>query len=207
MRRLITIAMFCVFAAACGSTSTTSPTQTPTTTTPTPSTFTLSGQVTSTSGAAINGARVTIADGQNAGKSTTTDASGNYAIASLAVSGFTVNFSATNFFATAKSVTLTSNQTLSAQLTPTPLFTASGSGNTVFDMPTTVSRIHITGTYTGTFESNFIVTIGGRLVVNVIIGPYNGGSSVSDGIYLTTGGTVAITNTTNVSWTFTEVRP
>jgi hypothetical protein len=88
-----------------------------------------------------------------------------------------------------------------------PLFTANGSGNTVFDMPTTVTRIHIVGTYTGN-SSNFIVTIGGHLVVNDIIGTSAtfGSRTVSDGIYLTTGGVVAITNSLGVVWSFAEVR-
>jgi hypothetical protein len=42
-----------------------------------------------------------------------------------------------------------------------PPWTMSGTGNTVFDMPTRVSRVKITGTYTG-FSSNFIIRVGGR---------------------------------------------
>lgn len=86
----------------------------------------------------------------------------------------------------------------------TPLFTQSGVGNNVFNMPTTVTRIHIQGVFTG-FTSNFIVTIGGRLVVNDLVGSA-WTPPVSDGVYLTTGGVVAITNSGGVSWTFTEVR-
>lgn len=74
----------------------------------------------------------------------------------------------------------------------------------VFDMPTTVSRIRITGTYPGS-SSNFMVDIDGRSVVNEIIGTSEVPPS-SDGIYLTGGGVVAITNSSGVAWTFTEVR-
>jgi hypothetical protein len=74
----------------------------------------------------------------------------------------------------------------------------------VFDMPTTVARVRIVGTYTAR-GSNFIVKIGGRLVVNEIIGTA-WPSTVSDGIYLTTGGVVEITNSAGVVWAFTEVR-
>jgi len=87
---------------------------------------------------------------------------------------------------------------------PTPLFTRSGSGDTVFDMPTTVARVRITGTYTGT-SSNFIVRIAGALVVNELLGTSWGLTSF-EGTYLTSGGVVAITNSTGVAWTFTEVR-
>jgi hypothetical protein len=74
-------------------------------------------------------------------------------------------------------------------------------------MPTTVSRVHITGDYSGT-ESNFIADIGGQNVVNVIIGtntPFTIGTHY-DAIALTTGGVVSITNSNGVSWSFTEVR-
>jgi hypothetical protein len=92
-------------------------------------------------------------------------------------------------------------------LLPDVLFSVSGSGNTVFDLPTYITRIRIVGTYTGN-SSNFIVTIAGRLVVNEIIGTSSsfGGRTVSDGTYQTTGGVVAITNSAGVAWTFTEVR-
>jgi hypothetical protein len=50
------------------------------------------------------------------GKSTTTDASGNYGFTGLQQSGFTVNASATNYASQSKSVTLTSNQAVSFQL-------------------------------------------------------------------------------------------
>jgi hypothetical protein len=52
---------------------------------------------------------------------------------------------------------------------------------------------------------DFIVMIGGHLVVNDLVGTA-WGTTVSDGIYLTTGGVVAITNSSGVSWSFTEVR-
>jgi Bacterial Ig-like domain (group 1) len=93
--------------------------------------------------------------------------------------------------------------------TPTPvpptLFTKSGTGNDVFDMPTSVARVRITGTFTGT-SSNFIVRIGGDLVVNVIIGTSQGLATMTTGVYLTSGGVVAITNSDGVAWSFTEVR-
>lgn len=87
-----------------------------------------------------------------------------------------------------------------------PLFTNSGSGNTVFDIPTYITRMHITGTYPG-YSSNFIVTIAGRLIVNDLVGT-GWSSTVSDGTYLLPngGGVVSITSSQGVAWTFTEVR-
>lgn len=188
---------------ACGGSST-APTTQPPPPPPVATTFTLSGTVTSTSGAPIAGATVRIGDGPNSGRSTTTSAAGTYSLATLTASGFTASASATNFVSLGKGVNLTSSQTVDFQLAPTPLFTQSGEGNSVFDMPTTVSRVRIVGTYTGA-GSNFIVRIGGRLVVNEIIGT-RWPSTVSDGTYLTSGGTVEITNSAGVVWTFTEVR-
>ena len=86
----------------------------------------------------------------------------------------------------------------------TPLFTRSGTGNNVFDIPTTVQRIRIVGTFAGR-TSNFIVTIAGKLVVNDLVGT-DWNLTVDDGTYATSGGTVQITNSTGVAWTFTEVR-
>lgn len=89
--------------------------------------------------------------------------------------------------------------------TPRPLFTAAGSGDTVFDMPTTVSRVKITGDYPSR-SSNFIVKIGGRLIVNELIGTSWPNGPHFEGTYVTTGGVVEITNSSGVAWTFTEVR-
>ncbi len=85
-----------------------------------------------------------------------------------------------------------------------PLFTNSGTGNMVFTMPTSVSRIHIVGAYPGA-SSNFVVSIGGQNVINEMIGTSQT-PMVSDGVYLTTGGLVQITLSSGVAWTFTEVR-
>jgi hypothetical protein len=85
-------------------------------------------------------------------------------------------------------------------------WTKTGSGNSVFDMPTYVSRVRITGTYTG-YGSNFIVRIAGRTVVNEILGQTSIGIGPQyDGTHLTNGGTVEITNSSGVAWSFTQVR-
>jgi hypothetical protein len=85
-----------------------------------------------------------------------------------------------------------------------PIFTRVGSGDTVFDLPSYVTRIRITADYTA-FTSNFIVRIGGRLVVNELVGTaYN--QTHFDGTYAISGGTVEITNSSGVRWSFTEVR-
>jgi len=87
---------------------------------------------------------------------------------------------------------------------PNPIFVRSGVGNTVFDLPTYVGRIHIVGTYIGT-SSNFIVHIAGDHIVNDLLGT-EWPQTVSDGTYVTHGGVVEILSSTGVSWSFTEVR-
>lgn len=87
---------------------------------------------------------------------------------------------------------------------PAPLFTRTGVGDTVFDVPTSVRRILIQATYPGR-TTNFIVRIGGRLVVNELLGTAWPSSSF-EGTYVTTGGVAEITNSSGVTWTFTEVR-
>jgi len=89
--------------------------------------------------------------------------------------------------------------------TPTPaaLWTKSGAGNTVFDMPTYFPRVRIYGRWNGTTTSNFIVYIGGRLVVNEIL-RY---TTTYEGVHLTNGGgVVEIKDSSTITWTFTEER-
>jgi hypothetical protein len=122
-----------------------------------------------------------------------------------------VHFSPTAAISYNGTVTVQSDATSGANTTPISgsglrdLFRRSGSGDTVFDMPVDVARIHIVGTYNG-FSSNFIVKIGGRLIVNELLGT-GWGQTRYDGTLLTGGGgTVAITNSSGVSWSFEEVR-
>lgn len=85
------------------------------------------------------------------------------------------------------------------------LFTRSGTGNTVFDMPTDVARVRIIATYTQN-SSNFIVRIGGRLIVNELVGTF-WSQTRYDGTHLTNGGgVVEITNSSGVAWSFEEQR-
>jgi hypothetical protein len=203
MKRLIVLVA--LFAAGCGSSST-APTAPPVVTPPVAQTFTLNGTVTSTTGGPVSGALVRVVDGANAGKSTTTTSGGAYSLAGLAVAGQTVNASATNYVATSKGVSTTSNQTLDFQLAPTPIFTQSGVGDNVFSIPSTVSKVRIQGT-PSTACQNFVVKINGSLVVNVILGTCSvADTKTHDGTYLISGGTVQITISSGVSWNFTEVR-
>jgi hypothetical protein len=85
-----------------------------------------------------------------------------------------------------------------------PPWTSSGTGDTVFDMPTSVSRVKITGIYTG-YSSNFVVRIGGSLVVNELLGT-GWERTHFEGTCVTKGGVTEITKSSGVSWSFAEVR-
>jgi hypothetical protein len=88
--------------------------------------------------------------------------------------------------------------------TPAELFTKSGSGDTVFDIPARVTRIRIQGTFTGV-SSNFFVDIAGKSVVIETIGTSQNPVAFDATYLLTGGGTVEITSSSGVAWTFTEV--
>jgi len=94
--------------------------------------------------------------------------------------------------------------TLSFSLQTVDPWTTSGSGDNVFNIPTYISKIKIVANYGG-FSSNFIVRIAGSLIVNELIGT-GGGTTHFEGTYVTSGGQVQITNSSGVSWSFTEVR-
>lgn len=83
-------------------------------------------------------------------------------------------------------------------------FSRSGVGNTVFDLPAGITRLRIQGTWLRRDTSNFIVLIGGRLVVNEILRT----SITYDGTHLVPAGNgvVQIESSGAISWTFTEVR-
>lgn len=88
--------------------------------------------------------------------------------------------------------------------TPAPLWHLEGSGDNVFDMPTSVRRVKITGDYTKN-SSNFIIWISNRLVVNELIGT-GWGTTHFEGTYAVSGGQTEIKNSSGVAWTFAEVR-
>jgi len=88
-----------------------------------------------------------------------------------------------------------------------PPFKKTGTGSNVFDLPSNVSRVHITGDYGGSCE-NFVVKIAGKLIVNEILGS----CSIAigrhfDGTFLVTGGGVTeVTFSNGIAWAFEEVR-
>jgi hypothetical protein len=109
VRRLLALFPFLAFCVGCGGS--------PISPSSSVQTFTLSGRVTdSATGLGLVGAIVSVGDGVNTGRSSTTDGAGSYAIAGLQQSGFTLTASVANYRSASKAVTLTTDQTLSFQL-------------------------------------------------------------------------------------------
>ena len=91
-----------------------------------PATFTLSGGVSdAATSAPIGGATLSIVDSVNAGKSATTNATGNFVLTGLQQANFTIAVSASKYVSSGRSVALTSNQSIAFQLT-LMTFTVSG---------------------------------------------------------------------------------
>ena len=176
---------------------------------PTPApvvTGTLSGVITSAAGGGVGGAVVRIVDGPNAGRTATADGNGRYELTGLTLSGFTIEVTAPDHVGSSRGVTVspaTPTATANFTLLPSQLWTRSGSGNSVFDMPRHVTRVRIYGRWSGSGTSNFIVRVGGFTEVNAILrnrNPY-------EGVHIVTGGTVEIVSSENiVEWHFTEER-
>ena len=86
-----------------------------------------------------------------------------------------------------------------------PTYTRAGVGDDVFDVPFYVSRVRITGNYNAN-SSNFIMRIGGRTVINELLGTFWGQTAFSGNYLLESTGASTVTNSSGVSWTVTELR-
>lgn len=84
-----------------------------------------------------------------------------------------------------------------------PIFSKSGKGDTVFNIPAYVTRLRAQGHFVDTGStSNFAVRAGGSLIVNEILR-----NADYDGTHVVTGGAlIEIISSASIQWTFTEVR-
>lgn len=140
--------------------------------------------------------------------STTANTSGAYAFTGLTIGNANLSASASGYQEDRRGIYVDGANRLNFTVVA-PAWTARGTGNDVFQMPTYVTRVRITGQVsTLQFCQNFILRIAGRLVVNEILGSCSVASSGFNysGVHLTSGGTVEITNSNNVFWTLTEQR-
>lgn len=123
--RLAGVVVTC-FNIACGSNASPAAPSSGAATTPAPApavqpTWSLAGTVTETSpttSVAISGATVTIADGPDAGKNTTTAASGAFSFTGLKQAGFTVTAAKSGYASSSQGVTLDGNKSLTFRLAP-----------------------------------------------------------------------------------------
>lgn len=212
MKRLIPAVLVALATFACGSDSPSpnpggpSPVTTTSsvTTTSIPTIVSLAGTVSpSVGGARIAGAIVSVGDGPNAGKTTTTDGGGNYRFEGLTPGNANLSARAPGYEDQGRGVFIDGANRLDFALRPR-LWTRAGSGDTVFDMPTYINRVHIHGHWNGNNTSNFAVQIAGRLVVNVTLRDMP--NHDFDGTYVTSGGVVQITISSQIAWSFAEVR-
>lgn len=134
----------------------------------------------------------------------TTDGNGFFSIPGVAAGSVTMTVTAASYNRATETFTLPASDTR-RDIRIVPFWKANGVGNTVFDMPTSVTRVRIVGTYSAS-GSNFIVRVGGRLVVNEIIGTARTGGPRYEGIHAVVGGAVEITNSRDVIWSFEQVQ-
>jgi hypothetical protein len=180
-----------------------SPTPTPT---PTPTTVSLTGTVSAQSGGRISGATIRILDGVNANRTTTTNANGDYRFDGLTVGTGNLTANATGYEEGRGGTTMNGTNSLNFTLRSLTLWTQSGTGNNVFAIPSYVTRVRITGQFSG-FSSNFVVWCGTQLIVNELLGTGWGPTTYAGTHQISSPGCSArVENSTQVSWTFTEVR-
>ena len=167
----------------------------------------LTGTVTEESvGTPISGATITILDGANAGDTTSTSANGAYRFDRLSSGNANVSAEASGYLQRRRGTFIGGVTTLNFTLPRATAWSRTGQGNTVFDMPTYISRVQIVGTYSG-YCQNFVVYIADRLIVNEILGTCSIAIGPRyDGVHTTSGGVVETRISSGVSWSFTEVR-
>lgn len=83
-----------------------------------------------------------------------------------------------------------------------PIWTASGKGNQVFDMPAGITRLRVQGTWDRRSNSNFIMFVGGTLELNEILRE----TINYDGTHQVSGTRIEIVDSANIAWTITEIR-
>jgi hypothetical protein len=134
---------------------------------PVPATYSLSGRVFDRgTSVGLAGATVSIVDGPNAGKATTTDSLGHYSFAELQPSGlFNVTATVANYVPQTVSGTLTSNQTVMIGLRPQPAaVTLTGRvTDAETGRPIAGAVVYINGRYRGTADSAGDYVVSGLL--------------------------------------------
>ena len=206
MNKYVIVSAVLLTLTACGGKSPTAPT--PAAVTPPPpiaapppspppvATASVAGVVTdAVTGRALGGATARIGT-----QTASTDGNGYYSLGGITIGTVTLAITAPNYNSATQAFAITGDTRRDVRVTP--FWTASGIGNTVLDMPTYVSRVRITGRYDSN-STNFVVRIGGRLIVNELLGRA-WSSTTYNGLHLVSGGVTEITLSRDVTWTFAQ---
>lgn len=200
---LMVVIGFCVAGIGCGKDgSPTGPTPVPTVQ-PTRTRVTVFGVISKTSGGPAASVSVR-ATGPGPTVTTTTDGNGYYSLPGVTIGSVTLALGGTGYVARSESVAVSADTQHDMRIEAIPLYSRSGTGNDVFDMPRRQMRVRITGDYAGG-SSNFIVHIGPDHVVNEIIGT-SWPSTHYSGVHLVQGGLVEIVHSDGVRWSIQEMR-
>jgi hypothetical protein len=83
------------------------------------------------------------------------------------------------------------------------LFTANGTGDTVFNLPATVTRLRIQATHGGSAH-NFVVKVGAVTVVDTQVGTSVSPPSFDSTLSVPAGAKVEVLDSSGVNWSFTQ---
>ncbi len=183
-----------------------SPTPAPTPTPQPPPTVSLTGVVRAENGSVLVGATVRILDGANAGRSTRTGNSGGYRFDGLTSENANLSAVASRYDESRSGLFIDGTNTLNFTLRTTVPWGVTGGSNSGWPKPLYVTRVAITGSYTGSSQS-FMMWCDSSLLVNVILGTSAGHSTTYSGEHPTPSCTAMHTEmSTGVSWSVTELR-
>lgn len=174
------------------------PTPTPA---PTPQFAAVFGVVTNArTGAPVAGATVNILAPNHPPISTSTDGNGYYHAAPVPQGKVTIEYRAVGYLGINQTPTIAGDTRHDVRLDP--VFSITGRGNQVFDLPARQMRIRVYARWSGRGTSNFALYVGGRLIVNTILrnqNPY-------EGTHLVFGGTSRTEIADNVEeWRIEEI--
>lgn len=152
----------------------------------------------------VGGVNVSITGSNNVAGRTTTDGNGFYQINDIAGGLLTFVFDAANYNGQTLRETHTTDGRRDVRLAP--FFRRAGTGANVFDLPSYVTRLRVTGSYSG-FCENFVVWVSRRLIVNEILGSCSVASGRTyDGTHAVTPGLVEVQQSTGLNWELQQVR-
>jgi Bacterial Ig-like domain (group 2) len=197
-----------LLSAACGGSSPTAPSAPPPATTPTLTSVSMSAALTSLKQKGQTTPITVTGTFSNGTTSVVTSTCSNWqtdnpAVATVNSAGVITALATGTATATTTCQGVFGRGLITLNLLPDELWLRSGSGNTVFNLPNYVTRVHIQGRWQQRDTSNFIVHVNGLSLINEILRT----SITYDGTHVVpAGGLIEIVSSSAIDWTFTEVR-